>query len=189
MKGYKRVTYYEPRLGKNVVDMTHFSELTGENYFAEMRRLDSDTPTCLPTEFLTGPIVERLADLENRMEEGKLVSAKVENVDELDDVELQFYAGYNYGVRKNEAWLLLKLIANLVQDDDMVPMAGINLLMKRLYGFTYLNPKAKYIYTDDRGVKHRCTIMEQQEDWVSIDMEDGGIITVMKCEVKEDVTV
>lgn len=189
MKGYKRVTYYEPRLGKNVVDMTHFSDLTGENHVAEMRRLDSDTPFGLPTDFMLGPIVERLADLENRMEEGKLVSAKVENVDELDDVELQFYAGYNYGVRKNEAWLLLKLIANLVQDDDMVPMAGINLLMKRLYNFTYLNPKAKYIYTDDRGVKHKCTIQEQTEDRVSIDIEDGGIITVMKKELKEDVTV
>ena len=189
MKGYKRVTYYEPRLGKNAIDLTHYSELTGENYFAEMRRLDSDTPMCLPTELLTGPIVERLADFENRMEDGRLVSAKVENVDELDDVELQFYTGYNYGVRKNEAWLLLKSIAQLVQDNDMVPMAGINLLTKRLYNFTYLNPKAKYIYTDDKGVKHKCAIREQTEDRVSIALEEGGIITVMKCEVKEDVTI
>lgn len=188
MKGYKRVTYYEPRLGKNAIDLTYFSELTGENYFAEMRRLDSDTPMVLPTELLTGPIVERLANLENRMEEGKLVSAKVENVDELDDAELEFYTNYNYGVRKNEAWLLLKLIANLVQDDDMVPMAGINLLMKRLYNFTYLNPKAKYIYIDDKGVKHKCAIREQTEDWVSIALEEGGIVTVMKSEVKEDET-
>ena len=189
MKGYKRVTYYEPRLGKNAIDLTHFSELTGENYFAEMRRLDSDTPTCLPTEFLTGPIVERLADLENRMEEGKLVSAKVKSTEDLDDVELEFYAGYNYGVRKDEAWLLLKLISNLVQDDDTVPMAGINLLMERLYSFTYLNPKAKYIYIDDKGVKHKCAIQEQTEDRVSIALEEGGIITVMKKELKEDETV
>lgn len=189
MKGYKRVTYYEPRLGKNAIDLTHFSELTGENYFAEMWRLDSDIPMVLPTELLTGPIVERLADLENRMEEGKLVSAKVKSTEDLDDVELEFYAGYNYGVRKDEAWLLLKLISNLVQDDDTVPMAGINLLMERLYSFTYLNPKVKYIYTDDEGVEHKCTIMEQQKDWVSIDMEDGGIIMVMKKELKEDEAV
>lgn len=189
MKGYKRVTYYEPRLGKNVVNMTRFSDLTGVNHVAEIRRLGSDTPFGLPTDFMLGPIVERLADLENRMEEGKLVSAKVKSTEDLDDVELEFYAGYNYGVRKDEAWLLLKLIANLVQDDDTVPMAGINLLMKRLYGFTYLNPKAKYVYTDDKGAEHKCTIMEQQEDWVSIDIEDGGIITAMKSEVKEDVTV